>query len=742
MSENSVKYLDLLNKEQKRAVETTNGSLLVLAGAGSGKTRVLTFRILHILYNKLASPSQILAVTFTNKAASEMKTRISNLINIPIERMWIGTFHSLALKILRQNYEQVGLRKNFLIIDTDDQLKLIKNICAAEKIDTKEVSAKFYLNSIDSFKNKGISYDSLKENKYRKNDFEIRKIYKIYQSELLRLNLVDFGDIILHCIKIFKVNKNVLLKYQNIFKFIHVDEYQDINPIQQTWIKFLYNGSKNICCVGDDDQSIYSWRGADIGNLLEFEKNFSATKIIRLEQNYRSTKNILSCASTLISKNKGRYGKELWSTNEKGEKITINGFWETKEEAIYVSDKIEGLIKNKNKLSEISILFRVAAHSRSFEERLINLGLPYKIIGGLRFYERREIKDIIAYLRLVNNSADDLAFERIVNVPKRGIGKSTLSKISTNARINNCSMFESTKQIIFKTNSKTKIELYKFIDNITKWKNTKKNFDHIELAKVIIEDSGYLDYLKKEEKNSSNPENLSRIDNINEFIESLKEFKDLDGFLEHVSLVMENISNTSSDTITLMTMHAAKGLEYDYVFLAGWEEGVFPSQRSIEQSGNKGLEEERRLAYVALTRARKKVHITYVNQNRYSFASHDFNLPSRFISELPEEDVEIYDSKYIQENNFMQEFVETNEFSNEVITPGRQRLINNSKKNIVNWEFNQDFEFDNQINTGDNVFHKKFGNGKILKLDNDKALVDFENFPPKNIYIKFLQIIN
>ncbi len=742
MSQKSFKYLDLLNIEQRKAVETTNGSLLVLAGAGSGKTRVLTFRILHILYNKLATPSQILAVTFTNKAANEMKSRIADLINLPIDRMWVGTFHSLSLRVLRHHYEQVGLKKNFLIIDVDDQLKLIKNICEVEKIDTKEVSAKYYLNSIDSLKNKGIESDNLTENKYRKNDIELRKIYKLYQKELLRLNYVDFGDLILHCIKIFKKNNSILKKYQNFFKYIHVDEYQDINPIQQMWIKYLYMGNKNICCVGDDDQSIYSWRGADVTNLLNFEKNFSDCKIIRLEQNYRSTKNILSCASSLISKNKGRYGKELWSDNEEGEKITINGFWETKEESIFVSDKIEKLIKDNNKLSEISILFRISAHTRSFEERLINLGLPYKIIGGLRFYERKEIKDIIAYLRLINNLSDDLAFERIVNVPKRGIGKSTISKISAFARLNNLSLFEATKKIIFKTNSKTKIELYKFIDNIIKWQKIQKNFDHIELAKVVIEDSGYLEFLKNEEKNSSNPENLSRIENINEFIESLKEFNNLDGFLEHVSLVMENLSNTTDQTITLMTMHAAKGLEFDYVFLAGWEEGVFPSQRSIEESGNKGLEEERRLAYVALTRARKKVYITYVNQNRYSYASHDFNLPSRFISELPDEIVEVYDSKYIHEHSFLNEFVENDNFSTDIITPGRQRLLNNANKNTIDWDINQDHSFDYELNLGTKVFHKKFGNGEIIKLDNDKAIVDFENFSSKKIYIKFLKIID
>ncbi|OUW95082.1 MAG: hypothetical protein CBD97_03625 [Pelagibacteraceae bacterium TMED237] len=742
MSDNSHNYLNLLNKEQRRAVEKLDGSLLVLAGAGSGKTRVLTFRILHILYKKLAKPSEILAVTFTNKAANEMKTRIGKLINIPIDRMWVGTFHSLALRILRNHYEEVGLKKNFLIIDTDDQLKLIKNICEAEKIDTKEISAKYYLNCIDSFKNKGLSYDLIKENKYRKNDKELRKIYEIYQLELLRLNSLDFGDLILFCIKIFKNNISILQRYQKFFKFILVDEYQDINPIQQSWVKYLYNGNKNICCVGDDDQSIYSWRGADISNLLNFKKNFDNVEILRLEQNYRSTKNILKCASSLISKNKGRYGKELWSDNEIGEKIIINGFWETKEEAIYVSDKIENLIKTNINLNEISILFRVSAHTRSFEERFINLGIPYRIIGGLRFYERKEIKDIIAYLRLTNNLSDDLAFERIINVPKRGIGKTTLNKIKTHSRINNLSMFEASRQIISNTNSKAKIELYKFTDNILKWQKTKNNFDHIELSKVIIEDSGYLDYLKKEEKNSNNPENLSRIDNINEFIESLKEFENIEGFLEHVALIMDNLTNTENENLTLMTMHAAKGLEFDYVFLAGWEEGVFPSQRSIEESGNKGLEEERRLAYVALTRARKKIFITYVNQNRYSYATHDYNLPSRFISDLPDEIVEINDSKYIQENDFLNNFVENDHFNNELLTPGRKRLIDNSKKEVIDWDINQDPSYNEDISKGKKIYHKKYGYGEIIKLDGDKALINFANNSFKKIYLKYLKTID
>ena len=461
-----------------------------------------------------------------------------------------------------------------------------------------------------------------------------------------------------------------------------------------------------------------------------------------MEQNYRSTKNILDCASILISKNKGRYGKELWSNNEEGEKKSINGFWETKEEAIYVSDSIEKLIKDRVSLSNISILFRVSAHTRSFEDRLINLGLPYKIIGGLRFYERKEIKDIIAYLRLTNNLSDDLAFERIINVPKRGIGKTTLQKITNNARLNNISLFDSAQQINFKINSKAKAEIYSFIENILRWKKTLKNFNHIELAKVIIEDSGYMEYLKKEELNSNNPENLSRIDNINEFIESLKDFQNLEGFLEHVSLVMENISNTTSDTLTLMTMHAAKGLEFDYVFLAGWEEGVFPSQRSIEESGNSGLEEERRLAYVALTRAKKKIYITYVNQNRYSFNTHDYNLPSRFISELPEDKVEINDSKYIKDNNFLNEFVDKEFFSDEIITPGRKRLLINNKKQDIDWDFNQDNNYSGDLEKNQKVFHSKFGYGKIQNIDGDKALINFKGNILKKVYLKFLKIID
>ena len=731
-------YLESLNESQREAVEITSGSTLVLAGAGSGKTRVLTYKLLHLLIKKILTPNQILAVTFTNKAAAEMKSRVSAMVNFPIDRMWLGTFHSLCLKILRKHYDKINLKQNFVIIDTDDQLKLIKKICDQEKIDTKDISPKFFLSAIDSLKNKGIFANELKANKYRNHDEELRKVYKVYQEELLRINCVDFGDLILLCIKLFKENESVKKYYQNLFHYILVDEYQDINFIQQKWLEYLYNGHKNICCVGDDDQSIYSWRGADVTNLLEFKKNFQTPKIIRLEQNYRSTQNILECASVLIDKNKNRYGKKLWSDNEIGEKISINGFWETKEEAIYTTNQIENLVQKKVDLSNIAILFRVSAHTRSFEERLIAIGLPYKIIGGLRFYERKEIKDIIAYLRLVNNLGDDLAFERVINVPKRGIGKTTIGKINQIARLNNISMFDASRKFAEENQTKINIEINNFILNILKWQKVKKNFDHIELTKAILEDSKYVDHLENEAKNSKNPENLSRIDNINEFIESLKDFENLEGFLEHVGLIMENINNTDTQTISLMTMHGAKGLEFDYVFLAGWEEGVFPSQRSLDELGNKGLEEERRLAYVAITRARKKIQISYVNQNRYSFASHDFNSPSRFISELPKEFVEVNDSKFIRDNDFLNDFIDINtDVKDDYLTPGRKRLLEN-KKSKIDWDLNQDSNYDQDISSNNNVFHKKYGNGVIINSESDTAEVKFQKFGIKKVYIKYL----
>ena len=745
MSQNLNNYLDFLNLQQKDAVKNTDGALLVLAGAGSGKTRVLTFKILHLLVQKLAFPGQILAVTFTNKAALEMKSRVTNLLNYPIDSMWLGTFHSLSAKILRQHSEIVNLKSNFIIIDSDDQLKLIKQICEREKIDTDAQSPKLFLNKINALKNKGIFCESIPSHMYKKNP-EIKKIYKIYQQELIRLNCVDFGDLILQCIKIFTINKEICLRYQKLFKYILVDEYQDINLVQQKWLEILYNGNKNICCVGDDDQSIYSWRGAEINNLLNFEKNFTKPLIIRLEQNYRSTKNILQCASSLIKKNDGRYGKNLWSENDVGEKVSIRGFWQTKEESTFVSDVIEKLLLEKKSLKEIAILFRVSAHTRSFEERFISLGLPYKIIGGLRFYERKEIKDVIAYLRLVNNSNDDLAFERIINVPKRGIGKTTIQKIYSIARLEKISMFEASSILIQNSNNKINNEIRNFINNVNQWSNLKSKLNHIDLVQLILEDSKYIEFIETEEKKLKNPESLNRLDNIKEFVESLNDFENLEGFLEHVSLVMENNTNTSDSTISLMTIHASKGLEFDYVFLAGWEEGVFPSKKSVDELGKTGLEEERRLAYVALTRARKKIYITYVNQNRYSYASHDFNLPSRFIDELDKNLVELIDSSYLVNNDLIDEMNQSDKFQENYITPGRKRLLSRINKNEDEWEFNQDFEFienySKSIKKGSRVFHQKYGYGNIISFEGEKAEIKFAKSSQKKVFLKYLKIID
>jgi len=444
----------------------------------------------------------------------------------------------------------------------------------------------------------------------------------------------------------------------------------------------------------------------------------------------------------LIKNNDGRYGKKLWSNNLEGERTTVSGFWETKEEAIFVSDEIEKLIAHKSTLSEIAILFRVSAHTRSFEERFINLGMPYKIIGGLRFYERKEIKDIIAYLRIVNNLDDDLAYERIVNVPKRGVGKTSLSKINEIARKENISMFEGSKLFVSNATSKANYELNLLINKIIKWNKIKKDIDHIDLAQLILEDSSYLEYLEREEKNLKNPESLSRIDNIKEFIESLKEFENLEGFLDHVSLVMENIANTHNETISLMTIHSAKGLEFDYVFLAGWEEGVFPNKKSIEEVGKSGLEEERRLAYVAMTRARKKLNITYVNQNRYSYASHDYNMPSRFIEELPKELIDLNNSNYFKDDNFVSNFLDYQHEEDEILTPGRKRIINNKDNDEIDWDINQDISYEFNFKKGAKVFHQKYGKGIIISTEGDKAYIDFDEFSKKKVFLKYLKLKN
>ena len=637
-------YLNNLNDTQKEAVCYLNGPLLIVAGAGSGKTRVITSKIAHIIKQRLAFPNQILAVTFTNKAASEMLRRVNDILKKDaIDLSWVGTFHSISAKLLRRHAKAANLNSNFTIIDQDDQSRLIKNICKAENVDVKKISPNFILSVIDKWKNKGW-YPSdviLKKGDIFEKGF--LNIYKIYQSKLLELNVCDFGDLILHCVKIFENNPDIGNIYAQNFKFILVDEYQDTNHIQSRWLNALSKYHNNLCCVGDDDQSIYSWRGAEIKNFLEFDQNYNNTKIIRLEENYRSTQNILSVASKLIENNKNRVGKTLFTSGSEGEPVILNCYRNGKDEAIGISDQIEKL-KKKYNLNNISILVRAIFQTREFEERFLKIGLPYRIIGGIKFYERAEIKDCISYLKVVFQENDDLAFERIVNVPKRSIGDTTIKQINDFAKKNSLSMEKSSRKLIEMNmiKPKTKIGLSSILNLIEKWRRDnidKKN--HIKLLQTILDESGYSQMLK----NKKDLENENRLENIKELISAMKEFDNLESFLEHVALATSIDQDWKGQKVNLMTMHASKGLEFDVIFLPGWEEGLFPHQKSIEEKGQNGLEEERRLAYVGITRGKKLAHISFA-MNRFYQGDWIDSLSSRFIEELPE--------KFLKKNDFYQ----------------------------------------------------------------------------------------
>ncbi len=637
-------YLNNLNDTQKEAVCYLNGPLLIVAGAGSGKTRVITSKIAHIIKQRLAFPNQILAVTFTNKAASEMLRRVNDILKKDaIDLSWVGTFHSISAKLLRRHAKAANLNSNFTIIDQDDQSRLIKNICKAENVDVKKISPNFILSVIDKWKNKGW-YPSdviLKKGDVFEKGF--LNIYKIYQSKLLDLNVCDFGDLILHCVKIFENNPDIANIYAQNFKYILVDEYQDTNHIQSRWLNALSKYHNNLCCVGDDDQSIYSWRGAEIKNFLEFDQNYNNTKIIRLEENYRSTQNILSVASKLIENNKNRVGKTLFTSGSEGEPVILNCYRNGKDEAIGISDQIEKL-KKKYNLNNISILVRAIFQTREFEERFLKIGLPYRIIGGIKFYERAEIKDCISYLKVVFQENDDLAFERIVNVPKRSIGDTTIKQINDFAKKNSLSMEKSSRKLIEMNmiKPKTKIGLSSILNLIEKWRRDnidKKN--HIKLLQTILDESGYSQMLK----NKKDLENENRLENIKELISAMKEFDNLESFLEHVALATSIDQDWKGQKVNLMTMHASKGLEFDVIFLPGWEEGLFPHQKSIEEKGQNGLEEERRLAYVGITRGKKLAHISFA-MNRFYQGDWIDSLSSRFIEELPE--------KFLKKNDFYQ----------------------------------------------------------------------------------------
>ncbi len=641
-------YLKNLNEAQKQAVISLDGPLLIVAGAGSGKTKVLTSRIAHIIKNNKAYPNQILAVTFTNKAAKEMQDRVSKILGSSSAGLsWLGTFHSVCAKLLRKHASAVNLNSNFTIVDTDDQIRLIKNICKAENIDIKQLAPKYIIAIIDKWKNKGLYPGEVKVDPKDIYEKTILPVYKIYQQKLIELNACDFGDLILHSVKILEKNEDIKKIYSKNFKYILVDEYQDTNYIQSRWLNLLAEKNKNICCVGDDDQSIYSWRGAEIKNFLEFDKIYQDTKVIRLEQNYRSSKNILSVASSLISNNQNRVGKTLISTKEEGDLIKLNCFKNGKDEAIGVSDEVEK-IKEKYSLNNIAILVRAIFQTREFEERFLKIGMPYRILGGIKFYERAEIKDCVAYLRLIYQEKDDLAFERIVNNPKRSIGDSTIKIIHEYSKENKVSLEYSSRKMIEKNliKPKAKISLSIFLDLISKWRNDLKikKFNHVKLLQILLDESGYSSMLK----NKKDLENENRLENIKELLSAMKEFDNLESFLDHVSLATSIDQDWEGEKINMMTMHAAKGLEFDVVFLPGWEEGLFPHQKSIEEKGHNGLEEERRLAYVGITRAKKNAIISF-SMNRFYQGDWIDSIASRFIDELPESNLE--KNSYFDENN-------------------------------------------------------------------------------------------
>ncbi len=671
-------YLVHLNKNQKEAIIDLEGPCLIVAGAGSGKTRVLTSRVVHIIKEKKAWPNQILCVTFTNKAAREMQNRIANFLkekqtSIP----WLGTFHSVSAKLLRRHAEAVGLNSRFTIIDQEDQLRLIKNICKAENIDIKKIAPQFILAFINQWKNKGLLPKDVVVKKGLPLENAILKVYKFYQERLKILNSCDFGDLILHCVTMFENNPDILELYLKNFKYILVDEYQDSNHIQSKWLNLLAKKNNNICCVGDDDQSIYSWRGAEIKNFLNFNKTYKNTKIIKLEQNYRSTQNILSAASGLISKNNDRLGKKLWTDGKDGELIKLTCYKNGREEATGISDIIEQKLKKKYSLNNISILVRAIFQTREFEERFLKIGMGYRVIGGTKFYERAEIKDSVAFLRIVNQKNDDLAFERIINVPKRSVGDSTIKQLYDWARKNKKSLEDSAVELLQlnKIKPKAKLGLVKILNLFNKWRLDLKEKKHYELMEIILDESGYSKMLK----DKKDLENEGRLENLKELIRGMHDFDNLQGFLEHVALATSIDQDWDGKKVNLMTMHAAKGLEFDAVFLPGWEEGLFPHQKSLEEKGDLALEEERRLAYVGLTRAKKESFISFV-MSRFYRGDWVESLASRFIDELPEENIKKEEIKEQNHEDFF--FNQDVDYNEGIRSPGWARLQSKKLKRI------------------------------------------------------------
>jgi len=761
-------YLAGLNPEQRQAVEATEGPVLVLAGAGTGKTRVLTTRIAHLMATGRARPFDILAVTFTNKAAREMKARIGSLIGTVAEGMpWLGTFHSIGAKILRRHAELVGLKSDFTILGMDDQLRLMKQVIEAHNIDEKRWPARGLAVAIDGWKNRGLGPDQVPAGEAQAFGFgQGGELYRAYQARLKTLNAADFGDLLLECLRLWRENPDVLTQYQNRFRYMLVDEYQDTNVAQYLWLRLLAQARKNLCCVGDDDQSIYGWRGAEVDNILRFEHDFAGATVVRLERNYRSTGHILAAASGLIAKNEDRLGKTLRTEDVAGEKVAVTGAWDSEEEARLVVEEIEALHAKQHPLSEIAILVRISAQMREIEERLVQTGTPYRVIGGPRFYERAEIRDALAYLRATHNPSDDLAFERILNTPKRGLGDATLQVLHNHARGAKIPIMEAARFVIETDELKPKARscLRDLMQSFARWRKLIETTPHQEVAQTILEESGYTDMWQRDKSADA----AGRLENLKELVRSLEEFPDLAAFLEHVSLVMEANESDTADRVSLMTLHAAKGLEFDTVFLPGWEEGLFPSQRALDEKGRAGLEEERRLAHVGLTRARRRLKI-YFAANRRIHGMWSSTMPSRFLDELPPEAVEVREAPSNFNYGPSRFDRMATPFGSSYNTPGWQRAQTRGaggeafgaapeagpgrawgsgpragargrgpaliEGELVAKSTGAPLAF----TPGTRVFHPKFGPGAVAAVDGNKLTVDFDKAGRKMVLESFVE---
>ena len=730
-------YLDRLNPEQRAAVEAADGPLLVLAGAGTGKTRVLTTRLAHMLLSGRVRPYQVLAVTFTNKAAREMVVRVSGLLGQSVEGLWLGTFHSIGARLLRRHAELVGLKANFTILDTDDQLRLLKQVIEAADLDSRRWTPRVLLAIIQRLKDRGLAPEKAPESEL--GDYALgrtRELYAAYQQRLLTLNACDFGDLLLHGLTLFGQQPEILADYQRRFRAILVDEYQDTNVAQYLWLRLLAQAHKNLTCVGDDDQSIYSWRGAEVGNILRFEQDFPGARVVRLERNYRSTGHILGAAAGLIAHNRSRLGKTLWTEDEMGERVRIASLWDDEEEARFTGEELEAHQRAGGNLNDVAVLVRAGFQTRAFEERFINLGLPYRVIGGPRFYERAEIRDAIAYLRIVHQPDDDLAFERIVNLPKRGLGEATLQLLRRTARDAGQSLVAACRDLCTtdELRPRARTALLGLLDDFVRWRELAAHVPPREAAETVLEESGYVRMWQEDRA----PEAPGRLENLKELVHALDEFESLAGFLEHVGLVMDNAVDPAGDMVTLMTLHGAKGLEFDTVFLPGWEEGVFPNQRAMDEGGAKALEEERRLAYVGITRARRMLTICYA-ANRRVYNQWATSLPARFIEELPAGHTEFLQRQSVPEPQMSGWFDDLRAGGR---GPGFARMRAAGKAPLIEGQArvltSETPKSTHKIAVGQRIFHEKFGYGRVLAAEGNKLEIAFDKAGTKKVIDSFV----